>query len=92
MLIKEIQSLAGILPGPIQIFRQCGSNFYCGVGPGMHEGNPVCVQSVPLGRPGNISVQIIMPERAANAGKVYPDLVGPPGVKTAAYQRKRCLP
>ena len=59
MLIKEIQSPAGILPGPIQIFRQ---------------------------------LQIIMPERAANAGKVYPDLVGPPGVKTAAYQRKMCLP
>ena len=54
----------------------------------MHEGNLICVKSVPLRRPRNIAVQIVMPEGAAYARQVYPDLMGPPCIKAAADQGK----
>ena len=52
----------------------------------MHEGNLICMKPVPLRRPRDIAVQIVLPEGAAYARQVYPDLMGPPCIKAAADQ------
>lgn len=81
-------SAPGILPGALQIVRQCGSYFNCCVGPGMFENDFAGVQPMPQRRPRDFSVQIVMPEGAAYAGKVDTDLMGTSCINAAAYQGK----